>query len=96
MDEEQNLARVADVGAEDGAMRHPLIGMFGEDLPVPASLGEAVEAVRDQLPNCANTVKIAERAGRKAHKKHQQVAPFLCACIAFYTLEATPREASSK
>ena len=90
-----SLSRVVDVGEEDGGMRNPLAGMFPPDLPVPDTLAAAVAPLTAVLPTAAKLLKMAEKHGRKVHKKSvQQLSPEMCACITFYTMEETPKEHS--
>ena len=90
-----SLTRVLDLAEEDGGMRNPLAGMFPPDLAVPITLAAAVAAVQATLPTAAKLIKMAEKHGRKVHKKtFPHIPPEVCACITFYTMEETPKENS--
>ena len=90
-----SLGRVADLAEEDGGMRNPLAGMFPPDLAVPVTLASAVAAVTAMLPTAAKLIKMAEKHGRKVHKKtFPHIPPEVCACLTFYTMEETPKENS--
>ena len=89
----QALSRVADVGAEDGALRGILAGLFPADLPV-LPLALALEPVQDAIATFAQQLKLALKQGKKLQKKHPAMTVDMCSAIVFYTMEAEPREGS--
>jgi hypothetical protein len=88
--------RVMDVADENGALRPLLHGMFPADLPVP-TLNDALEAVKDNLPNLTSLLKLATKHVKKQKrtgKIPKAMSDDLCVAITLYTMEDQPREKS--
>ena len=88
--------RVLDAGSESGALRPLLHGMFPKDLPV-ASLTNALDPVKDSLPNLPSMLKLAVK--HIANQKKKGAIPSAmphdsCLAIMLYTMEDQPRENS--
>jgi hypothetical protein len=90
---DSSLARIADVGAEDGAFRNPTAGLFPASLALLPLL-DALAPVRAQLPSLDALLRASAKKVRKLGERFPAMSADQRGALVLYTMEDTPRENS--